>query len=203
MLFHVKGEAVWADYLKTPCSSWFSEKMTEVSYYKKEEKEIISVVIPSKDNPEILKTCLLSLAKGEFPGERLEIVVVDNGSNAENRAAVEGLQKQLAEMSVKMQYVYEPMEFNFSAMCNRGAELSNGEYVLFLNDDMEMCQDGWLYSQCSGNGCPLALTATDLMGISLCKFLIKPTFFQKQLHSLICFSAIHPHITQAFSNPVS
>lgn len=145
MLFHVKGEAVWADYLKTPCSSWFSEKMTEVSYYKKEEKEIISVVIPSKDNPEILKTCLLSLAKGEFPGERLEIVVVDNGSNAENRAAVEGLQKQLAEMSVKMQYVYEPMEFNFSAMCNRGAELSNGEYVLFLNDDMEMCQDGWLY----------------------------------------------------------
>lgn len=64
MLFHVKGEAVWADYLKTPCSSWFSEKMTGVSYYKKEEKEIISVVIPSKDNPEILKTCLLSLAKG-------------------------------------------------------------------------------------------------------------------------------------------
>ena len=36
------------------------------------------------------------------------------------------------------------MEFNFSKMCNLGAKAATGEYVLFLNDDIEAIDDVWL-----------------------------------------------------------
>ncbi|MBR1629507.1 MAG: glycosyltransferase, partial [Lachnospiraceae bacterium] len=41
-------------------------------------------------------------------------------------------------------YVYEPKEFNFSQMCNRGAEETDGDFLLFLNDDIEICGEEWL-----------------------------------------------------------
>ena len=36
------------------------------------------------------------------------------------------------------------MPFNFSKMCNIGAENAKGELLLFLNDDMEIMQPDWL-----------------------------------------------------------
>ena len=36
------------------------------------------------------------------------------------------------------------MEFNFSKMCNLGAKEATGEYILFLNDDIEAMDDVWL-----------------------------------------------------------
>lgn len=44
----------------------------------------------------------------------------------------------------RFRYVYEPMEFNFSAMCNKGVGLARGEYVMLLNDDIEIIQEDWL-----------------------------------------------------------
>ena len=57
-------------------------------------------------------------------------------------------QKQLVEeirtAGTPIRYVYEPAEFNFSTMCNRGAELADGKLLLFLNDDIELCENDWL-----------------------------------------------------------
>ena len=93
----------------------------------------VSIIIPSKDNPEVLSVCLNSLA--ELKG--VEIIVVDNGSSPENKAKYQALLEG-------HQYIYEPMEFDFSAMCNMGVARASGKYVLFLNDDMEMVKGGWL-----------------------------------------------------------
>ena len=93
----------------------------------------VSVVIPSKDNPEVLAVCLKSLEEQKG----IEIIVVDNGSSPENR-------EKYQELLEKHKYIYEPMEFDFSAMCNLGAGQATGKYLLFLNDDMEMVKSGWL-----------------------------------------------------------
>lgn len=106
--------------------------------YLLENHPFVSIIIPSKDNYAILKTCINSLvAHTTYPN--YEIILVDNGSNEENKAKYQ----QLCDTH-KIKYIYEEMAFNFSKMCNIGANASNGEYLVFLNDDMEIVQSDWL-----------------------------------------------------------
>ena len=102
----------------------------------------VSVIIPSKDHPGLLETCVRSLRK-TTEGVQLEIVVVDNGSTEENRLRSEALSQELS-----FRYVYRPMPFHFSKMCNLGAQYAKSERVLFLNDDIECITPGWLTAMC-------------------------------------------------------
>ena len=102
----------------------------------------LSVIIPTKDHPELLAHCLEALGKacrgcvgkseGSFGTEGIsyEVIVIDNGSTEENQARIKALPG--------IQYLFEPMEFNFSKMCNMGARQARGEVLLFLNDDVEL-----------------------------------------------------------------
>lgn len=105
----------------------------------------ISVIIPSKDHPEVLKKCVQSLIDTtECP---LEVIIVDNGSVKEHRVHVEAMCEFVRDNTqgrVTFQYLYEAMDFNFSRMCNMGAAKAKGAYLLFLNDDMEAVEAGWL-----------------------------------------------------------
>lgn len=98
--------------------------------YEAPEGKTLSVIIPSKDNPEMLRECVASVRECS---SRLsvELIVVDNGSIDENRESVEKLAEEY-----HFTYHYAPQEFHFSKMCNRGAELATGDVLLFLNDDV-------------------------------------------------------------------
>ncbi len=106
--------------------------------YQAEGAPLVSIIIPSKDNVQVLKRCMVSVRKLTIY-KNYEIIVVDNGSSEENKAAVTELCK--AENS---KYLYEKQFFNFSAMCNQGAAAASGEYLLFLNDDTEVRLGDWL-----------------------------------------------------------
>lgn len=100
---------------------------------------MISIVIPSKDNVEVLKRCITSIFE-MTDYERFEIILVDNGSNEENKEEIEKFLAQIRKHrgEHRIQYIYEKMEFNFSKMCNMGAAVASGELLLFLNDDIEI-----------------------------------------------------------------
>lgn len=105
---------------------------------------LVSVVIPSKDHPELLKKCIGSFLERTFLSELqrvVEFIVVDNGSNEENRQTIQAF---LESVKVECHYIYRPMPFNFSVMCNIGAAQAGGEYILLLNDDMEIIEENWL-----------------------------------------------------------
>lgn len=111
-------------------------------------KKTVSVIIPSKDHPELVKKCIGSfLEKTDLPeaGNRFsweyEFIIVDNGSTEEQKKEIEAY---YSSVDADCHYLYQPMEFNFSAMCNRGAEAAKGEYLLFLNDDIEILEKNWL-----------------------------------------------------------
>lgn len=110
---------------------------------------LVSVVIPSKDNVSVLKQCLETLCR-TVKEVVYEIIVVDNGSSAQSREAVsreiDRLNREAAyrEHLQRAVYLYKPMEFNFSRMCNLGAEEAKGSLLLFLNDDIEAVEAGWL-----------------------------------------------------------
>jgi GT2 family glycosyltransferase len=103
---------------------------------------MVSIVIPSKDNPGVLSTCIHSILEASTY-RNFEIIVIDNGSSIKNKERIHLMLSQMQE-ECRFRYIYEPMEFNFSAMCNKGAALAKGDYILLLNDDIEIIQEDWL-----------------------------------------------------------
>ncbi len=98
----------------------------------------VSIIIPSKDNYNMLKTCIEAIDQHtDYPN--YEIIVVDNGSDEYYKDKVAAM---LTEHNAT--YIYEPMDFNFSKMCNLGAEHADGSFLLFLNDDVEAINSDWL-----------------------------------------------------------
>ena len=92
----------------------------------------LSVIILSKDHPELIEKCIRSLLNAYCPNDT-EVIVIDNGSTMANRAVY---RKLAAEYSFG--YFVQTSEFNYSALCNYGAGMASGEYLLFLNDDIVM-----------------------------------------------------------------
>ena len=106
--------------------------------YEAQSHPLISIIIPSKDNFKIYKRCIESLVN-KTTYENYEIIHVDNGSNEGNKASYKALNEKY-----NIKYHYRKMDFNFSQMCNIGVENSAGEYILFLNDDIEVIDSEWL-----------------------------------------------------------
>ena len=102
------------------------------------KKPFVSILIPSKDNVDVLERCIRSVRAHEaYP--HYEILVIDNGSAGAVRTRLMNLEREFA-----FSYYYEPMEFNFSQMINLGASKARGDYLLLLNDDCEVTQDDWM-----------------------------------------------------------
>lgn len=103
----------------------------------------VSVIIPSKDHPDILFRCLDSFVdktSGLGTKVKTEFIIVDNGSSEENKNRIE----QKLQKINNTRYIYKELPFNFSYMCNWGAKEARGDYLLFLNDDMEIVDEDWL-----------------------------------------------------------
>lgn len=100
---------------------------------------LVSIIIPTRDNREFLQRCAESIFTNTHY-KNIELVVVDNGSvDADTLAYFEQLK---LKDRVKVARHDEP--FNFSRLCNQGAEQAGGDILLFLNDDTEVLQGDWL-----------------------------------------------------------
>jgi GT2 family glycosyltransferase len=107
--------------------------------YEIQGNPLISIVIPTRDNHKILDHCINSiLQRTEY--DNYQIIVLDNGSvDADTLSALENL-KQNDRIAV----IRHDAPFNFSELNNIGAQASEGQLLLFLNDDTEVIQSDWL-----------------------------------------------------------
>ena len=151
----------------------------------------VSIIIPSKDNYDILKQCLTSIRK-ETKYQNYDIFVVDNGSAEETHAKYTQMCKEL-----ECKYHYAPMEFNFSKMCNIGAHLADGQFLLFLNDDIRVEGAEWLermlghaqQPHTGAVGCKLIYPNTNLIQhVGVVSFMVGPGHaFQRINDDLNCY----------------
>lgn len=104
------------------------------------DRPSVSIIIPSKDHPDVLRTCVSSI-RNHTADMKPEVIVIDNGSSEENKEIILRLAQEW-----EFTYLYEPMEFDFSRMNNLAAHRAKGEYLLLCNDDIEVpaASSDWL-----------------------------------------------------------
>lgn len=99
----------------------------------------ISIVIPNKDHIADLRRAVESiLNKSTY--KNYEIVIVEN--NSETRE-IFGYYQELQKYD-NIKVVMYKGKFNYSAICNLGVEHTDGDYVLLLNNDVEVITAEWM-----------------------------------------------------------
>ena len=100
---------------------------------------LVSIIIPTRNGHDILRQCLDSLMQTRY--SHYEVIVVDNGSDD---PAVLGLLSQREQIG-QIKVLRDDSPFNFSALNNRAVhEVARGEFVLLMNNDIEITHPEWL-----------------------------------------------------------
>lgn len=99
-------------------------------------KHTISFVIPHKGREEMLHETLLSIAAQDYPADAMEIILV-----SQNTEVSEALKQACGNVSFKV--IFAKPEQTISASRNRGAELACGNYLAFLDADIQLSRN-WL-----------------------------------------------------------
>lgn len=112
--------------------------------YKISGNPLISILIPNKDQKETLDKCLRSIEK-LTDYDNYEIIIIENNSTEKETF------EYYNEISKKekIRVIYWQGEFNYSAINNFGAGHARGDYLLLLNNDMEVINGDWLQEMLS------------------------------------------------------
>jgi GT2 family glycosyltransferase len=111
----------------------------QTKYALPTKQAMVSIIIPTRDQASSLQKCLNSVFD-KTAYENYKIILLDNESHD-----AEAL-KYLAAVTKHERVRVERIEgaFNYSRLNNRGVELSRGEFILLLNNDVEVINDDWL-----------------------------------------------------------
>ena len=104
---------------------------------KTEKMPFISIVIPTYNRPKQLITCLESLTRLDYPRDRFEVIVADDGSKTSPETLVADFQGQL-DITLARQSNAGP-----ATARNAGASRAVGSYIAFTDDDCTPKPD-WL-----------------------------------------------------------
>ncbi len=96
-------------------------------------RPVISVVVPTRDRPETLKSCLAALK--HHVSRRIEIVVHDNCSGPETLEVVEAAQKQ----DPRIRYFRAPFSTSQRHNFELGLAAATGDYMTIIGDDDGFC----------------------------------------------------------------
>ena len=110
------------------------------SHIKIQENPMVSIIIPNKDHTDDLELCLFSMSR-KSTYRNYEVLIVENNSEKEETFEY---YKKLPERYPKVRVLTWEKEFNYSAINNFAAEEAQGEYLLFLNNDVEILTPDWI-----------------------------------------------------------
>jgi len=93
---------------------------------------MISFIIPACNSQDYITNCLKSVRDQSYPKDKIEIIVVDNGSKDETVSLAEKISDR----------VIPGVKGTVAAVRNRGAEAAKGDFLVFVDSDC-VIQSDW------------------------------------------------------------
>lgn len=107
--------------------------------YPISQQEQVSIIIPSRDHVEDLRKCIQSITT-QSTWNNYEILVVENGSiEPETKTYYDELRRD-----GRIRVLEWTKPYNYASINNWAARQARGEYLLFLNNDVEVISSGWI-----------------------------------------------------------
>ncbi|MCQ4321754.1 glycosyltransferase family 2 protein [Stutzerimonas stutzeri] len=112
--------------------------LSRVNWPLPAELPLISLIVPTRDQLKLLRTCIDGLLDStDYPA--LEIIIVDNGSCIpETLAYLQHIQGR------GVRVLPYPHAFNYAAINNWAAERAKGRIIGLVNNDIEILHPDWL-----------------------------------------------------------
>lgn len=101
--------------------------------YKWKDEPLISIIIPNKDHIDDLKKCMDSI-ENKSSYRNFEFIIVENNSTDDETYEF----YRNIEKKENVRVLYYKGDFNFSRINNFGVKEAKGDYILLLNNDIEI-----------------------------------------------------------------
>lgn len=97
----------------------------------------ISVIIPTRNRADLLRTCITGLRSTRYPD--IQIIIANNDSDDPDTVAY------LDELSAEgVTILHQPGPFNYSTINNNAANVARGKLLCLMNNDIEVLSPDWL-----------------------------------------------------------
>ena len=95
----------------------------------------ISIIIVNLNGKKWLEICLPSIFRSKYPKDKMEIILVDNGS-IDN--SVEYFLQQVRKYGLSHIVIRNKHNMGWSPANNQGAKVASGDFLIFLSNDIEL-----------------------------------------------------------------
>lgn len=100
-----------------------------------QDASFVSIIIVNHNGIEFVDNCLRSVLKSNYPN--FEVIFVDNASSD---GSLEYVEKTFGD-NPRLRFVKNSGSFGPAVGRNRGAKVSNGKYLIFLDNDTRVTED--------------------------------------------------------------
>ena len=147
---------------------------------------LVSIIVTTRNEEKNIGSCLEAVKKQDYPGDKIEIIVVDNKSK--------DLTKEIAAKYTAQIYDKGPER---SAQRNLGAQKSSGTYILYLDADM-------ILSEKVISECVTKIREDGVIGLYIPEIIIGSGFwikvrnFERSFYNETCIDAVRFIVREKF-----
>ncbi len=109
--------------------------------YEPNINPLVSIIIPTKDKKDLLEKCIFSILN-KTSYKNFEIIIINN--NSEQKETYDFFDFLAKTYKDKIKIIDYNIPFNWSALNNYTAQYAEGDFYLFLNNDVEVINEDWL-----------------------------------------------------------
>ncbi|QEY11314.1 glycoside hydrolase family 99-like domain-containing protein [Cellvibrio sp. KY-YJ-3] len=113
----------------------FDEVVKSIALPTLTDHPLVSIILPVYNNIKLTLECILSIQKYTDSSTSYEIIVTDDASTDETN--------HLLEKLANIKYIRNENNLGFLRNCNKALEHAQGEYIVYLNNDIQVSKD-WL-----------------------------------------------------------